>query len=98
MTNRHLGKIQAIQKGSKEKCIWGLPLIQKSLSKTFHKISYAELLLGLMLHVSYTLLKKNWEWHSFTCCPVFPPLTEEVVFSPLYILASFVKDKVLIGA
>ena len=35
----------------------------------------------------------------FTCiCPVFPaPLIKEVVFVPLYILASFVKDKLLIG-
>ena len=32
-------------------------------------------------------------------CPVFPtPLTEEVVFAPLYILASFVKNKVPTGA
>ena len=29
------------------------------------------------------------------CCPVFPtPLIEEAVFSPLYIPASFVKEKV----
>ena len=37
---------------------------------------------------------------SFTCsCPVvLAPLIEEVVFSPLYILSSFVKDKVPIGA
>ena len=32
-------------------------------------------------------------------CPVFPaPLVEEAVFAPLYILATFVKFKVLIGA
>ena len=32
-------------------------------------------------------------------CQVFPePLIEEAVFAPLYILASFVKDKVSIGA
>ena len=32
-------------------------------------------------------------------CPVFPaPLIEETVFSPLYVLASFVKDKVPTGA
>ena len=31
--------------------------------------------------------------------PVFPaPLVKEIVFNPLYILASFVKDKVSIGA
>ena len=31
--------------------------------------------------------------------PVFPaPLVKEIVFSPLYILASFVEDKVSIGA
>ena len=36
----------------------------------------------------------------FTCsCPVFPaPLIEEAVSAPLYILASFVKNKVPIGA
>ena len=36
----------------------------------------------------------------FTCnCPVFlAPFTEEAVFAPLYILASFVKNKVPIGA
>ena len=36
---------------------------------------------------------------SWTCtCPVFPaPLIEEAVFSPLYMLASFIKDKVTIG-
>ena len=39
-------------------------------------------------------------FHSFTCsCPVFPePLIEEAVFSPLYILASFIKNKVTICA
>ena len=38
--------------------------------------------------------------HSFTCsCPVFQaPLIEEAVFAPLYILASFGKYKVPIGA
>ena len=38
--------------------------------------------------------------HSFTCsCAVFPaPYIEEVVFAPLYILASFVKNNLLIGA
>ena len=36
----------------------------------------------------------------FTCSyPVFPaPFIEEAVFAPLYILASFVKNKVPIGA
>ena len=38
--------------------------------------------------------------HSFTCsCPVFPAsFIEEAVFAPLYILASFVKYKVPVGA
>ena len=32
-------------------------------------------------------------------CPAFPaPFIEEAVFAPLYILASFVKNKVSIGA
>ena len=37
---------------------------------------------------------------SFThSCPVFPaPFIEEAAFAPLYILASFVKNKVSIGA
>ena len=36
----------------------------------------------------------------FTCsCPVFPaPFIEEAVFTPLYILAPFVKNEVPIGA
>ena len=35
----------------------------------------------------------------YKCGPVFPaPLVKAIVFSPLYILASFVKDKVSIGA
>ena len=38
--------------------------------------------------------------YSFSCgCSVFPaPFIEEAVFAPLYILASFVKNKVPIGA
>ena len=38
--------------------------------------------------------------HSFTCsCPVFPALLiDEAVFAPLCILASFVKNKLPIGA
>ena len=40
------------------------------------------------------------KFHSFTCsCPVFSaPFIEEAVFAPLYILASFVKNKVPICA
>ena len=35
----------------------------------------------------------------YVCYPVFPaPFIEEDVFAPLYILASFVKNKVPIGA
>ena len=42
---------------------------------------------------------RKWLFHSFTSgWPVFPaPLVKEIVFSPLYILASFVKDTVYIG-
>ena len=41
-----------------------------------------------------------FKFHSFTCsCPVFSaPFIEEAVLAPLYILASFVKNKVPIGA
>ena len=40
------------------------------------------------------------QFHSFAhSCPVFPePLIEEAVSAPLYILASFVKNKIPIGA
>ena len=39
-------------------------------------------------------------FHSFTgSCPVFPaPFIEEALFAPLYILASFVKNKVTLVA
>ena len=39
-------------------------------------------------------------FHSFVCsCSVFPaPFIEKVVFAPLYILASFIKSKVSMGA
>ena len=42
---------------------------------------------------------RKCSFHSFTNgFPVFPePLVKEIVFSPLYTLASFVKDKVSIG-
>ena len=44
--------------------------------------------------------QKMIQFHYFTSgWPVFPaPLVKEIVFSPLYILASFVKDKVSIDA
>ena len=44
--------------------------------------------------------EKVFWFHSFTCrCPVFTKaLTEETVFDPLYILASFVKNNVPVGA
>ena len=47
-----------------------------------------------------SLSPTEFEFHSFTSgWPVSPgPLIKEIVFSPLYILASFVKDKVSIGA
>ena len=41
-----------------------------------------------------------FEFRSFMySCPVFPvPFIEEAVFAPLYILTSFVKNKVSIGS
>ena len=47
-----------------------------------------------------TWCQEVFHFHSFTCsCPVLPaPFIEETVFAPLYILASFVKNKVPIGA
>ena len=45
-------------------------------------------------------VRKCSKFHSFTIgWPVFPaPLVKEIDFSPSYILASFVKDKVSVGA
>ena len=45
-------------------------------------------------------VRKHSNFHSFTCsCPVFPaPFIEESVFAALYILSSFVKNEVPIGA
>ena len=45
----------------------------------------------------YRVIKCSF--HSFTCsCPAFPAqFIEDALFSPLYILASFVKNKVSIG-
>ena len=45
-------------------------------------------------------VRKYSKFHSFKCsCPVFPaPFIEEAVFVPLYIPASFVKNKIPIGA
>ena len=45
-------------------------------------------------------VRKCSNFISFTrSCPVFPaPFIEGAVFSPLYILASFIKNKVPIGA
>ena len=53
-----------------------------------------------LIHFEFIFVYGVREFHSFTCsCPVFPaPLIEEAVFSPLYILPSFIKDKVTICA
>ena len=56
------------------------------------------LTLRSLIQFQFDLCQGVLQFHSFTCsCPFFPaPLTEKAVFSPLYILASFVKDKVTI--
>ena len=55
-----------------------------------------------LIHFDFVFVYNVREWsdHSFTCnCPVFlAPLIEETIFALLHILASFVKDKVPIGA
>ena len=52
-----------------------------------------------LIHFEFIFVYAVRKFHSFTSgWPVFPsPLVKEIVFSPLYILASFVKDKVSIG-
>ena len=51
-----------------------------------------------LIHFDFVFVYNVREWsdHSFTCnCPVFlAPLIEETIFSPLYVLAFFVKGKV----
>ena len=61
------------------------------------------LMFRYLIHFEFIFVcgvRKHSNFHSFTCsCPVFPtPFIEEAVFAPLYILASFVKNKVSIGA
>ena len=53
-----------------------------------------------LIHFEFIFVYGVKKFHSFTCsCPVFPAsFIEEAVFAPLYILASFVKNKVPIGA
>ena len=55
-----------------------------------------------LIHFEFIFVYGVRKWsnfHSFTSgWPVFPaPLVKQVVFSPLYMFASFVKDKVSIG-
>ena len=52
-----------------------------------------------LIHLFLCMVLKVVQSHSFTDgWPVFPaPLTKEIVFSSLYISASFVKDKVSVG-
>ena len=53
-----------------------------------------------LIHFEFIFVYGVREFHSFTCsCPVFPaPLIEEAVFSSVYMLASFIKDKVTVCA
>ena len=55
-----------------------------------------------LIHFEFSFVygvRKGSNFILFTCsCPVFPePLIKEAVFDPLYILASFVKNKVPLG-
>ena len=67
-------------------------------SKSF---TVSGLIFRSLIHFQFIFVygfRKCSNYHSFTCsCPVFP-FIEEVVFTPLYLLASFVKNKVPIGA
>ena len=56
-----------------------------------------------LIHFEFIFVYGVREYSNFillhVACPVFPaPLIEEAVFSPLYLLASFIKDKVTICA
>jgi len=52
-----------------------------------------------LIHFEFIFVYGVRKCSSFILLQVFPgPLVKEIVFSPLYILASFVKDKVSLGA
>ena len=53
-----------------------------------------------LIHFEFIFVYGVREYSNFTrSCPVLPAaLTEETLFAPLYILASFVKNKVPTGA
>ena len=57
-----------------------------------------------LVHFKFTFVYSirecsNSFFYMYNNCPVFPvPHIEEAVFSPLYILASFVIDKLTLGA
>ena len=73
-----------------------LRLTSRSLLHLFFSSSF--IVLGLtfksLFHLEFFFFEKMIQFISFSCsCPVFPtPMTEEFVFSALYILASFVID------
>ena len=75
-------------------CLW-FPLIVVVSGLTFRSLIHYVFILayGVRKCSSFILLQV------FTGWPVFPaPLVKKIVFSPLYILAFFVKDKVSTGA
>ena len=52
-----------------------------------------------LIHFEFNFVYGVRKCSSFMLFPVFPaPLVKEIVFSPFYILPTFVKDKVSIGA
>ena len=66
----------------------------------FKSFIVSGLTLWSLIHFEFIFVYGVKKFHSFTCsCPVFPAsFIEEAVFAPLYILASFVKNKGPVGA
>ena len=93
----HLFALVFITLGDRSKRIL-LQFMSKSVLPmfSFRSFTVSAFMFRSLIHFEFIFVQGVKEFHYFACsCPVFPaPLTEKAVFSPLYILISFVKDKV----
>ena len=65
----------------------------------FRNCIVSGLMFKSLIHFEFIFTYSVRKYSNFILCTVFPaPCIEEAIFSPLYILASFVKDQLTIGA